>query len=135
VTGFPPQVRQLIRDRADGVCEIQAACQGRAAPAWDAHHRLPRGMGGTKRPHVNLAANALCICRDCHRLVESQREMALANGWLLRQQQTPAEIPALYRHRWSLLDNAGNVTPASCVCGEITDGGWYPGVCVCVEEG
>ena len=116
------------------MCEVMAACPGRAVALYDLHHRRARGMGSSKRPETNMAGNALAVCRDCHRLIESQREMALANGWLVRQNQTPADIPVLYRHRWSLLDNDGDVTLASCVCGEINDGGWYPGVCVCVEE-
>jgi 5-methylcytosine-specific restriction protein A len=134
VTGFSNEVRQLIRERSGGVCEIQAVCQGRAASTWQIHHRRPRGMGGTKRPETNQAACGLGVCGDCHRLAESQREMALANGWLVRQNQTPATIPLLYRHRWCLLDNDGGVTEAPCVCGEIeTPGGWYPNMCRCAD--
>jgi len=109
VTGFSNEVRQLIRDRAEGVCEIQAVCQGRAASTWQIHHRRPRGMGGSKRPETNMAACGLGVCGDCHRLAESQREISYANGWLVKQQHNPADIAVLYRHRWVLLDNDGNV--------------------------
>lgn len=138
MTGFSPQVKQLMRDRAlmDGLirCEVMAVCQGSAASLWQAHHRRPRGAGGSKRPETNQAANGLLVCGDDHRFIEANRETALRNGWLVRQNQTPSEIPVLYRHRWVLLSDDGSVTEADCVCGEIGSDGWYPGVCVCVEE-
>jgi 5-methylcytosine-specific restriction enzyme A len=138
VTGFSTEVREIVRERAgyeNGyiVCEVQAACQGRAVAIWELHHRRARGMGSSKRPETNQAANALAICRDCHLVVESRREDAYRNGWLLHQNQMPTEIPVLRRHKWVLLDNRGWFESAKCVCGEITDAGWYPGVCVCVE--
>lgn len=46
---------------------------------------------------------------------------------------TLSQLDLFERHRWMLLDNEGGVTPATCVCGEITDSGWFPGPCVCVE--
>jgi 5-methylcytosine-specific restriction enzyme A len=141
MTGFSREVRDLVAQRATEdldaqfvVCEVMAACPGRAVALYDLHHRRCRGAGGSKRPETNQAANALAVCRDCHRLIESQREIAYANGWLVKQQHTPAEIPVLRRHVWVVLDNEGGFERAQCVCGEITPGGWYPGVCVCVEE-
>jgi 5-methylcytosine-specific restriction protein A len=138
VTGFSREVRQLVQERAgyeNGyiVCEIQACCQGRAVALYELHHRRARGMGSSRRPETNQAANSLAICRDCHSFAESQRETALRNGWLVRQNQTPADVPVLYRHRWMILSNDGSVTPADCVCGEVGSGGWYPGPCSCVE--
>lgn len=90
-------------------------------------------MGGTKRPETNQAACGLGVCGDCHRLAESQREIAYANGWLVKQHHTPSEIPVLRRHAWVLLDNAGGFERVQCVCGEVTSGRWYPGQCSCVE--
>lgn len=138
MTGFSPQVKQLMRDRAlmDGMirCEVMAVCQGRAASLWQLHHRRPRGMGSSRRPETNQAANGLHVCADDHRYIESHRELALRNGWLVRQNQTPADVPVLYRHRWCLLSDDGSVVEAKCICGEVTDSGWYPGACVCVQE-
>lgn len=137
MTGFSPKVRELLRARAsvDGfvVCEVMAACQGRAAAVWEAHHRRPRGMGSSRRPDTNLPANGLMVCGDCHRFIESNRSVALSNRWLLRQNETPTDIPVLRRHVWVLLDNEGGFVPAECVCGEIGSDGWVPGPCSCVE--
>ena len=133
MTGFSPQVRAVIRERAQNRCEMQVCCRD-GGVHWQIHHRRPRGMGGTKRPETNWAACGLGVCADCHRFAESHRELALRNGWLVRQNQTPSQIPVLYRHKWVLLSDDGGVTEAACVCGEIGSDGWYPGVCVCVEE-
>jgi 5-methylcytosine-specific restriction protein A len=142
MTGFSREVRDLVRQRATAdldddrhvICEVMARCPGRVVALYDLHHRRCRGAGGSRRPETNLAGNALAICRDCHAFIESQREMAFRNGWLVRQSQTPADVPVLYRGRWVLLADDGTVTPADCVCGEISEGGWVPGPCTCVED-
>jgi 5-methylcytosine-specific restriction protein A len=143
MTGFSKQVRDLVAERASidvddpryVVCEVQVRCPGRAVALYDLHHRRCRGAGGSKRPETNLTGNALAVCRDCHSFIESQRETAYSNGWLVRQHQEPALIPVLRRQVWVLLDNQGGFERASCVCGEIGSGGRFvPDRCVCVEE-
>lgn len=142
VTGFSKEVRELVAQRAGAdldvdryiTCEVMVRCPGRVVAAWDLHHRRPRGMGGTKREESNMPAAALAACRDCHRYIEEHRDEALQNGWLVPQHHTPSEIPVLYRHRWMLLGDDGTVSEAQCVCGEITDSGWYPGPCSCLGE-
>jgi hypothetical protein len=44
-------------------------------------------------------------------MVESNRELALENGWLVRQEHDPAGVPVM-RHGsdWCLLDNQGGTT-------------------------
>lgn len=141
MTGFSKEVRDLVRQRACAdvdddrfvVCEVMARCPGRAVALYDLHHRRNRGAGGSKRPETNLAGNALAACRDCHAFIGAQPETAYCNGWLVRQNQTPAEVPVLRRNVWVRLDDAGNVTPAECVCGETGSDGWVPGPCSCVE--
>lgn len=111
MTGFSAVVRRLIAERAKDfnsswpVCEVMAVCQGRKAEA--AHHRRPRGAGGSRREDTNLPANSLAVCTDDHIWIESHREEALRFGWLVLQAQTPADIPVLRRGVWVLLDNAG----------------------------
>jgi 5-methylcytosine-specific restriction protein A len=106
VTGFSAAVRTTIRQRADGYCEV---C-GRARGA-EAHHRRPRGMGGTNREDTNTASAGLFLCRDCHRLIESYRNVAEVLGWLVPQNQPPADIPVMYRGAWVFLDELGNLQP------------------------
>lgn len=103
-TGFSLVVRALVRDRAKdfnaewATCEIMATCQGVAAEA--AHHRRPRGAGGSRRLETNQAANALATCSRCHEYVESNRDTARRYGWLLLQSETPSEVPVLRRGKW-----------------------------------
>lgn len=104
MTGFSKQVRERLMDRSNGFCE---AC-GVNEPT-DAHHRRPRGRGGSKADDTNQLSNALAICRPCHDLIESRREFALDRGWLVRQGFTPAEVPVVYQGDWAVLDDDGFV--------------------------
>jgi hypothetical protein len=58
-----------------------------------------------------MPANGLALCLVCHLMVESNRELALENGWLVRQEHDPAGV-AVMRHGsdWYLLDNQGGTT-------------------------
>lgn len=106
MTGFSKQVREAITRRAQGVCE-RCGC---AAPAYQHHHRRPRGMGGSTADDTNQPANGFFVCVACHCAIESDRELSLANGWLVRQGQIPANVPVMRQGRWVLLDNNGYVT-------------------------
>lgn len=104
MTGFSKQVREIMQARSSGFCEI---C-GVAAPD-DAHHRRPRGAGGSKADDTNWPSNGLLACRRCHELVESRRELALDRGWLVRQGQSPSSVPVLFQGNWALLTDDGAV--------------------------
>lgn len=111
--GFTPATRALIAERASDyngypVCEVMAVCQGVAAEA--AHHRRPRGSGGSRRKDTNLPANGAAVCRADHDWIESHREESLRNGWLVLQCETPSEKPFLRRGVFVLLDNDGGYT-------------------------
>lgn len=116
MTGFPSKVRDLVRDRAldyndaFAACEVMAHCQGFAAAA-ELHHRRPRGAGGSRRKDTNKASNALACCHNDHLWIERNREQAYRYGWLLKQHQSPCEVPVLRRGVWVLLDDAGGITP------------------------
>lgn len=56
--------RASMAERSQGRCE---ACG--AAPAAEAHHRLPRSAGGTWSP-----ANLLHLCNRCHHRITDQRD-------------------------------------------------------------
>lgn len=116
--GFSPLTRKQIKDRAgvDDTGEgVWARCEGCGmwcAEGWyDLHHRIPRGSGGTKRQHVNEAANGLCLGRTCcHAFAESRRTEAMDRGWLISQHRkiSPMEVPVQLHDGWFLLDNDGN---------------------------
>ena len=103
-TGFPPKVRVLITQRAQLQCE---RCGLR--PGVEAHHRRPRGAGGTRRESTNQPSNGLWLCGDCHRWVESNRREALSFGLLLRQTEEPRHVQVLYRGALVFLDDLGNI--------------------------
>ena len=67
---------------------------------WSAHHRKPRGMGGTSDPRIGNVANCLILCGSgatgCHGWVESLRAIAEDFGYLIRGDsriKTPAGTP------------------------------------------
>jgi hypothetical protein len=105
-TGFSPKVRQQLEQRSGGVCEI---CGNSAAE--QAHHRRPRGAGGTRRAETNYPSNALMLCAACHLVVETGRSESYRKGWVVRQQGDPAEVPVRYRDgQVYLLANDGGMS-------------------------
>lgn len=104
MTGFPTTVRNLVAKRANGFCE---RC-GANTPT-QIHHRRPRGMGGSKHPDTNTAANALAVCLDCHNQIESDRKDAARYGWLVSQGRNSAEVPVFRRGQWVVLTDSGAV--------------------------
>jgi len=117
LTGFSPLVRNQIKERAGFDEDTRyARCEGcgkwYAEGFYELHHRIPRGSGGTKRIHVNLAANGLCFGRDCcHAFAESERNEAYDRGWLISQHRkniTPCDVPVQMHDGTWLLDNDGN---------------------------
>lgn len=106
-TGFPPEVRDIVKNRAMESCEICG--QERIE---EIHHRRPRGMGGSRDGETNLASNALGLGRDCHRMVESHRYVAQLMGWLVSQRDRPSSVAVIYRGLRSYLRDDGEVVPA-----------------------
>lgn len=94
-TGFPPQTIELVTARSGGNCEVLAT--GCTLMVEQLHHRRPRGAGGTRRPETNGAANALAACSRCHERIESMRNWARDNGFLVPQNQDPRDIPLWWR--------------------------------------
>lgn len=81
-TGPKKKVRDLVKERAQGKCEL---C-GFSVPerGGHIHHIDPRGMGGTSRPEANLPSNLLYLHPSCHLWTESNREKALSRGLLVK---------------------------------------------------
>ena len=107
---IPPPVLALIRARSDDLCEV---CGRRAEST---HHRKRGGMGGSKDPAAHSPANLLRVCGDgtrgCHGMIESNRTVSYVNGRLVRQRDSPADVPVGLRHGWVLLTEDGRHVPA-----------------------
>lgn len=112
-TGPPAKVMNLLKARSGGFCEIGMVCLG-TAPAVDPSHRIAKGMGGTKDPRSNTAANNLHACRADHDLVERDPAAAYANGWKIRRGvMNPDDVPVRHWvHGWILLAEDGSWTSA-----------------------
>ncbi|WP_326643039.1 hypothetical protein OG884_06195 [Streptosporangium sp. NBC_01755] len=112
-TGPPPAVMALLAKRSGGWCELGIVCLGNAQ-ATDPSHRIAKGMGGTKDPRSNTAANNTHACRACHDVVERDPAAAYANGWKIRRGLAdPTDVPVRHWvHGWVRLDVAGGWSPA-----------------------
>jgi len=103
---FTEKTRQVIRERAKNRCELCGTPVGMDAQI---HHRKPRGMGGTKDDASRLACNGLFVHFRCHEKIERNREIALANGWLVRQSGDSQDQPVRLHYGWVLLNADGSV--------------------------
>jgi 5-methylcytosine-specific restriction protein A len=103
VTGFSKKVRDMVATRANGRCE---RC-GLSAPAYQIHHRRPRGAGGSKAVDTNCASNGFFVCVSCHSAIEDNRADSLQFGWLVRQGQSPTDVKVLRRGTWVQLADDG----------------------------
>jgi hypothetical protein len=97
------EIRFMVLQRAMYKCE---RCGGGAtAFGFSVHHRLPRGMGGSKNSELHKPANLITLCGSgvdgCHGWVESNREQARLDGYLLFRIDSASEIP--------FKDNEGNL--------------------------
>lgn len=97
-TGPSKTTRDIVWARAGGRCELCG--EALAGPVgFSVHHRLPRRMGGSRRPELNTPANLLVVCGSgttgCHGRIESRREQAYTEGLLLHDGQDPATVPVL----------------------------------------
>lgn len=89
-TGFFGDARELITARSMCNCEAMIAdvCVQRATTI---HHRLPRGMGGSRKALINKASNGIAVCDRCHDAIESRREWSYDNGFLVRRGCLPEQ--------------------------------------------
>jgi hypothetical protein len=80
---------------------------------WSAHHRTPRGSGGSKAWWINLAANIILLCGSgvtgCHGEAETHRKDAERDGIIVRHGiRLPADIPVVhFQHGPIYLTNKG----------------------------
>lgn len=94
---IPQAVKDALMDRCGGRCERCSSYTG-----LDPHHRLKKGMGGTRDPQSHTLVNLLALCRQCHRWVEHEGVISgesYDKGWLVKRRRDfgPAAIPVQYR--------------------------------------
>ncbi|MGI5274677.1 HNH endonuclease [Nonomuraea sp. CA-218870] len=110
----PAEVKDLLKARSSGVCEVGLTCGGFAA-GTDPAHREGKKAGGTRKPWSNTASNLLWSCRPCHDLID-QKQPANAEKLGLKVREgvaRPWEVPGLHAHLgWVLLDDRGGYRPA-----------------------
>lgn len=111
-TGPTPEQRLEVFMRAGQRCE---RCGEIIVLAHSIHHRLPRGRGGK-----NELSNLVLLCGSatspggCHGEVESYREKAYDDGWLVRSEMDPATVPVIHATFGRvLLDNDGGWSEAA----------------------
>jgi 5-methylcytosine-specific restriction protein A len=110
-TGPSSAVRQSVHERDGDRCVHCGTFD-----SLQVHHRRARAMGGTVRSDTNSPANLVLLCLSCHARVESQRDWARDRGLLLRQSQTPAEVPLVWHGCRVLLGDGGWVFPLPGAC-------------------
>ncbi len=101
---FSAATVDLIWSRDNGCCVICGVGLWREdrGNSWSIHHRVPRGMGGSKLRWIGQASNGLTLCgtgtTGCHGDVESNRDVAYKKGWLVRRHGIlkPTAVPVEY---------------------------------------
>lgn len=115
---FPPKTVRLvfeIRDNESCFYCGQGLLWHQRGYSWSAHHRRPRGAGGTSNPEIGKASNMLTLCgtgtTGCHGWVESNRTTALEYGLLVTTNgiDMPVNVPARRKDgSWWWLTNWGS---------------------------
>lgn len=104
------QVRELVRARSGGVCEVQlAGCRW-----WSSQlqHRITQKSGGRHGKAVarsDRASNVLDSCWWCHSVITDSPGASKQEGWSLEEWQEPSQEPVLYRGEPVYLDDEGLV--------------------------
>lgn len=99
VSEFSREVVDLLWVRCAAACEICGRGLRRSARGWgwSAHHRLPRGQGGSGDARLGLASNGLVLCGSgttgCHGRVERNRSSSIDLGWLVPAGGEPGSVP------------------------------------------
>lgn len=93
--GVDSYTRLQVLTRAFFACERCGSVQ----EPMSVHHRTPRGMGGSRKKEINQPQNLLLLCgtgtSGCHGWIESYREQAYLDGYLVKRGFKPEEIPVV----------------------------------------
>lgn len=97
----PKTVRLMFEIREDSscfYCRRGLTWEGRGM-SWSAHHRKPRGTGGTRDTAIGRISNGIVLCGSgttgCHGWVESHRAEASDAGLLMSRlgSDDPVNVP------------------------------------------
>lgn len=113
-TGPTAAVVDLVLERDGHACvRCGKPATGARGRDWSVQHRIPRGMGGTRRADLNEPQNLLILCGSgttgCHGDVERYRADSYVHGWLCHRSDDPAAVVVLVAggRRWVYLTAAG----------------------------
>jgi len=76
---IPAEVRDLVRARSQGRCEVFDGAARCGSDAHHMHHRLPRSRGGE-----HTADNLLHVCSTHHHEIHAHPQWGYQHGYLLR---------------------------------------------------
>jgi 5-methylcytosine-specific restriction protein A len=97
-TGPSPETRQAVMERDGFQCvRCGNVVSGEPGRDFSLQHRIPRGMGGSRDPRLNLPSNLILLdgsgTTGCHGEVESHRADAETDGYLVPRTLHPTEVP------------------------------------------
>lgn len=80
------------------------------------HHRINRGMGGSKNPQLNAPSNIIALCWAVNMQLETTpviAELGRKFGWKLTRGQDPLAVPVwdAQAQQWYRLDDEYGRTP------------------------
>lgn len=106
-----PAVRLQIKARDGYACARCGHGAGDGEPL-NVHHRTPRGMGGSRDAGSAALSNLLTLCgtgtTGCHGWIESHREEAVREGWIVPHGIVrPADVPVRINGYWWMLSDTG----------------------------
>lgn len=112
-------IRIALWERAQGMCEITGHPLGEPeSSAWEAHHRRPKGMGGTRREDKDWLSNLLALTAFIHnggpRSVHGNPYWSRPRGYLVSNSaEWAGMVPVFLRgQRWVMLgDHRGYLLP------------------------
>lgn len=109
-------LRASLPGRSHGWCEMQIpdVCTGQATEPAHRNGSKSGGRHGDGALVNDRSSNVLHSDWACHRwqtATAANRQVAEANGWVLREDDDPLTRRVLYRGQWVLLDDDWNVTP------------------------
>jgi len=88
------QTRFGVFARANYQCE---KCLDAPIGGVSVHHRRPRMMGGSRNELLHQPANLILLCGSgtsgCHGWVESNRDKARVQGYLIQKVESAEQIP------------------------------------------
>lgn len=113
------KLREALWLRSGGHCEVSGLPL--RFDGFDAHHRRPKGMGGTYRPDTDTLPNLLALDPAVHNggpgSVHADRPWSEDRGWLLPKGTALAlSWPVwLWQRRWVVLTPEGAYRPLNAL--------------------